>query len=126
MVSSSAVALDDEHGPPEAMTEEEIHSFIADFGNAAKNAIKAGFDGVEIHGANGYLVDQFTQDLVNKRTDSWGGSVENRSKFAILVTEAVVAAIGADRTAIRLSPFNEFQYVSLSSPSAPSHPKLDR
>ncbi|GFN17641.1 chanoclavine-I aldehyde reductase fgaOx3 [Aspergillus tubingensis] len=108
VVSSSPVALDD--GPvPRELTETEIHQYIADYAQAAKNAIAAGFDGVEIHGANGYLIDQFTQDTVNKRTDAWGGSVENRSRFALEVIRAVSDAIGADRTAIRYSPFSTFQ-----------------
>lgn len=116
LVSASAIPMDDKSATPEALTEEQIHSYIADYANAAKNAIKAGFDGVEVHGANGYLVDQFTQDKSNQRTDSWGGSVENRSKFAISVVEAVVAAVGAERAAIRLSPFSDFQGMHMADP----------
>lgn len=88
------------------LTEDEIRQYINDYVSAAKNAVeRAGFDGVEIHGANGYLIDQFIQTTVNQRTDEWGGSVENRSRFVQEVTKAV----GADRTAIRLSPFSTFQ-----------------
>lgn len=86
MVSASDVGLTGKEKPT-PLTEEEIHRFIGHYAQAAKNAIKAGFDGVEIHGANGYLVDQFIQDVSNKRTDKWGGSIENRSRFALEVTK---------------------------------------
>ncbi|KAI7968048.1 hypothetical protein EIK77_007803 [Talaromyces pinophilus] len=110
LVSSSAVPLAEGSETPRALTEDEIQQYIKDYVTAAKNAVeRAGFDGVEIHGANGYLIDQFIQTTVNKRTDKWGGSVENRSRFALEVTKAVVEAVGADRTAIRFSPFSKFQ-----------------
>lgn len=110
LVSSSPVALDETDLTPRMLTEDEIRQYIKDYVSAAKNAVqRAGFDGVEIHGANGYLVDQFIQTTVNQRTDKWGGSVENRSRFALEITKAVVEAVGADRTAIRLSPFSTFQ-----------------
>ncbi|RYP66918.1 hypothetical protein DL769_005893 [Monosporascus sp. CRB-8-3] len=114
--SSSAVPIDDASATPEEMTEDEIKQTIQEFADAAKNAVKAGFDGVEIHGANGYLIDQFTQDNCNRRTDSWGGSIENRARFAIEVTKAVVEAIGADKTGIRLSPFSTFQSMLMKDP----------
>ncbi|KAF7557366.1 hypothetical protein G7Z17_g686 [Cylindrodendrum hubeiense] len=95
--------------PPEALTEEEILQKIADFRNAAKNVVAAGGDGVEIHGAHGYLVDQFTRDSINNRTDKWGGSVENRARFLLEVIKAVVEEVGAERTGLRLSPFATFQ-----------------
>ncbi|KAI0402855.1 NADH:flavin oxidoreductase/NADH oxidase [Xylaria palmicola] len=114
--SSSAVSMDGTAAPPEEMTEEEIREVIGDYAQAAKNAIAAGFDGVEVHGANGYLVDQFIQDTSNRRTDGWGGSVENRARFAIEVVGAVAAAIGGDRTAIRLSPFGDFQGMGMTDP----------
>ena len=79
---------------------------------AAQNAIRAGFDAVEIHNANGYLLDQFIQDVSNKRTDEYGGSVENRARFGLEVVDAVVAAIGAKKVGIRLSPWNQFQGTS--------------
>jgi NADPH2 dehydrogenase len=92
---------------PRPMTVGEIKEFIQLFATAASNAVyKAGFDGVEIHAANGYLVDQFLQDVSNDRTDEYGGSVENRSRFALEVVDAVVKAVGERRTAIRFSPWN--------------------
>ncbi|KAJ5180839.1 FMN-linked oxidoreductase [Penicillium capsulatum] len=109
-------AFSDEIHQPRPMTEKEIQDSIADFQNAAKNAISAGFDGVEIHGANGYLVDQFLQDVTNKRTDNWGGSIANRSRLAVEVTRAVVAEIGNQRTAIRLSPWSRYQAMRMEAP----------
>ena len=80
------------------------------YAEAAANAVhKAGFDGVEVHGANGYLVDQFLQDVSNKRTDSYGGSVENRARFALEVMDAIVAAVGESKAAIRFSPWSQYQ-----------------
>ena len=88
----------------------EIKEYAAAFAQGAKNAVeRAGFDGVEIHGANGYLVDQFTQDVSNVRTDAYGGSVENRCRFALEMADAVCTAVGAPRTAIRLSPWSSYQ-----------------
>ncbi|KAH8648847.1 hypothetical protein BGZ61DRAFT_542372 [Ilyonectria robusta] len=90
---------------------------IQEYATAAKNAVNlAGFDGVEIHGANGYLVDQFTQDTSNKRTDAWGGSIKNRSRFALEVTKAVVDAVGTDRVGIRLSSFSPCQGMKMADP----------
>ncbi|MGH8216272.1 MAG: alkene reductase [Rhodanobacteraceae bacterium] len=89
---------------PRALTTEEIRQTVADFRFAARRAIEAGADGVEIHGANAYLVHQFLAPSANTRTDAYGGSVENRARFAIDVASAIAAEIGADRTAIRLSP----------------------
>jgi NADPH2 dehydrogenase len=114
--SSSATQLDDDHAVPKEMTQEEIKEAVAAFAQGAKNAIEAGFDGVEIHGANGYLVDQFIQDNVNQRTDSYGGSVENRSRFAVEVAQAVADAVGAEKTGIRLSPFSKFQGMKMKDP----------
>ncbi|KAI1424464.1 NADH:flavin oxidoreductase/NADH oxidase [Xylaria sp. FL1777] len=114
--SPSPVRLDETADLPEEMTEEDIWEAIGDYAQAAKNAIRAGFDGVEIHGANGYLIDQFIQDVTNKRTDGWGGSVENRARFAVEVAKAVVNAIGADKTAIRLSPFSDYQNMGMKDP----------
>ena len=94
---------------PHALTEAEIADTIADFAQAAGNAIAAGFDGVELHGANGYLIQQFLSTSANLRTDAWGGSLEGRNRFAVEVARAVAAEIGADRTAIRLSPGNTTQ-----------------
>ncbi len=89
---------------PHAMTTDEIITTVEAYAQAASNAIKAGFDGVEIHGANGYLIDQFLNDASNTRTDAYGGSIENKIRFAIEVVEAVVQAIGNGKTAIRISP----------------------
>lgn len=89
---------------PREMTEDDIIRTIGEFRHAARSAIAAGADGVEIHGANGYLVNQFMAPSANQRTDKWGGSIENRARFAIEVAKAIIAEIGADRTAIRLSP----------------------
>lgn len=116
MKSSSATPMDKDSVVPEEMTVEDIKESINDYAQAAKNAIEAGFDGVEIHGANGYLVDQFLQDVCNKRTDSYGGSVENRSQFAVEVTQAVVEAVGAEKTGIRLSPYSKFQGMKMEDP----------
>jgi N-ethylmaleimide reductase len=93
---------------PTAMTEDDIAQTIAEFAAAAKNAIAAGFDGVELHGANGYLIDQFLNTASNQRTDKWGGSIENRIRFAVEVAKAAVAAIGADRIGMRISPYGAF------------------
>ncbi|MCJ1407823.1 Chanoclavine-I aldehyde reductase fgaOx3 [Ptychographa xylographoides] len=116
LVSSSATPMSSEAPEPKALTEEEIHQFISDYAQAAKNSIEAGFDGVEIHGANGYLIDQFTQDTCNRRTDAWGGSVEKRARFGLEVAKAVVEAVGADKTGIRLSPFSTFQGMKMENP----------
>lgn len=101
---------------PVEMTTAEVRTRIAEYATAAKNAIAAGFDGVEVHGANGYLVDQFTQDVSNQRTDEYGGSIENRSRFAVEVVQAVVDAVGAERTGIRLSPWARFQGMRMQDP----------
>ena len=89
---------------PRALTADEVRQTVADFRHAARSAIEAGADGVEIHGANGYLVQQFLAPSANTRTDEYGGSIENRARFAIEVVTAIAEEIGTDRTAIRLSP----------------------
>ena len=89
---------------PRAMTIDDIKRTVADYAACAKRAIRAGFDGVEIHGANGYLIDQFLRDGTNTRTDEYGGPVENRTRFLLEVVDAVIAEIGAERTGLRLSP----------------------
>jgi NADPH2 dehydrogenase len=109
-VAPSAIALKSKPDPvPRALLTSEIKEYVQLYAEAAKNAIKAGFDGVEIHGANGYLVDQFIQDVSNHRTDEYGGSIEARSKFGLEVVDAVARAVGEERTAIRLSPWSTFQ-----------------
>jgi len=97
---------------PKELTDAEIKQTIADFVSAARNAIDAGFDGVEIHGANGYLVHQFLASGTNRRSDAWGGSPQERIQFAVAVVTAVAEAIGAERTAIRVSPGNPFNDVT--------------
>ena len=92
------------HPTPRAMTTAEVEAAVAEHGTAARLALSAGFDGVEVHGANGYLVEQFLSPNTNQRTDRYGGSVENRARFAVEVAEAVAAEVGAARTGIRLSP----------------------
>ncbi|MFM5751703.1 alkene reductase [Aeromonas veronii] len=89
---------------PRALTEVEIAQLVQDYAQAAANAIEAGFDGVEIHGANGYLIDQFLHHSTNLRTDNYGGSPEKMSRFALEVVDAISARIGGDRVGIRLSP----------------------
>jgi N-ethylmaleimide reductase len=101
---------------PHALSVAEIKEIVQQFRQAAANAIRAGFDGVEIHGANGYLVDQFIRDGSNHRTDEYGGLVENRCRFALEVVDACVAEIGAGRVGIRLSPLTSFNDVSDSHP----------
>jgi NADPH2 dehydrogenase len=109
LVSSSSIAVGPDQPAPHALTEAEIEAYILDYVHAAKNAIAAGFDGVQIHGANGYLLDQFLQDPINQRTDKWGGSIENRSRFHLETTKAVIAAVGKERVSVRLNPFTVFQ-----------------
>jgi len=103
---------------PREMNEDDIAQAITDFADAASNAIAAGFDGVEIHGANGYLVHQFISENANSRADGWGGDVEGRIRFAVEVATAVSEAIGADKTGIRLSPGGRFNDIQ-------DHPDLD-
>ncbi|CAN4094711.1 unnamed protein product [Withania somnifera] len=104
--------------PPRRLKTDEIPQIVNDFRLAASNAIEAGFDGVEIHGAHGYLIDQFMKDQVNDRSDQYGGSLENRCRFALEVVEAVVNEIGADRVGIRLSPFASYSESGDSNPHA--------
>jgi N-ethylmaleimide reductase len=103
---------------PHALEEAEIAGIIMDYAQAAKRAVAAGFDGVEIHGANGYLPDQFLHDGSNIRTDMYGGSIENRCRFVQEVTEACCKAIGSDRTGIRLSPSGIVKDMFDSDPAA--------
>ncbi|MDO9100898.1 MAG: alkene reductase [Candidatus Nitrotoga sp.] len=93
---------------PTAMNEADIAHAIAEYATASKRAIEAGFDGVELHAANGYLIDQFLNAASNQRTDRWGGSIENRIRFAVEVAKAVVIAIGADHIGMRISPYGVF------------------
>ncbi|KAJ6495310.1 hypothetical protein C8R45DRAFT_900049 [Mycena sanguinolenta] len=103
--------------PPRALTQEEIQQYIQLYATAASNAVhKAGFDGVEIHAANGFLLNQFLHDRSNLRTDAYGGSVENRTRFPLEVAEAVVKAVGQKKTAVRISPWGTFHDIYFKHP----------
>jgi N-ethylmaleimide reductase len=104
--------------PHRALNLEEIPDLIEDYRRAARRAKVAGFDGVELHGGNGYLLDQFIQDGTNKRTDAYGGPVENRARLLLEVLDAVVSVWGANRVGVRLSPRTQFNSMSDSSPTA--------
>lgn len=126
-VAPSPVAIDglyrSRSGPvpyeaPHELTVEEIAIVIEQFREGAKRALAAGFDGVEIHGANGYLVDQFLRDGSNRRTDAYGGPVENRARFLLEVVDAVAGVWGADRVGVRFSPTGAFNDMSDSDPLA--------
>jgi len=93
---------------PTAMSDDDIATTIGEYATACKNAIDAGFDGVELHAANGYLIDQFLNTATNHRTDKWGGSVENRIRFAVEVAKVAAARIGAERIGMRVSPYGVF------------------
>ena len=101
---------------PRALALDEIPGIVEDFRQAAANAISAGFDGVEIHGGNGYLLEQFIKDGANQRTDAYGGSIEKRARLLLEVTAAVAQEIGADRTGVRLSPVSTLNGISSSDP----------
>jgi N-ethylmaleimide reductase len=101
---------------PRALTTQEIPEIIESFMRATANALEAGFDGVEIHGANGYLLDQFAKDGTNKRTDAYGGSIENRARLMLEVAKVVAAEAGPERTGIRISPVTPANDVSDSNP----------
>jgi len=101
---------------PRALTAAEINDYVQKYATAAVNAVRAGFDGVEMHGANGYLIDQFLQDVSNQRTDSYGGSVENRCRFALEIVESISKVIGADKVALRLTPWGDFQDMRMKDP----------
>jgi N-ethylmaleimide reductase len=103
---------------PRALETAEIPGLVEDYRHGAKNAREAGFDGVELHGANGYLIDQFLRDSANRRTDRYGGSAQNRARLLLEVTEAIAGEWGADRVGVRLSPTNPFNSMSDSNPAA--------
>jgi N-ethylmaleimide reductase len=103
---------------PRALEIGEIPGVVEQFAEGARRALEAGFDGVELHGANGYLIDQFLRDGSNQRTDAYGGTVENRARFLVEVTEAVVKIWGADRVGVRLSPTGSYNGMSDSNPEA--------
>ena len=93
---------------PQAMSEADIKATIEEFAQGAKNAVAAGFDGIELHGANGYLLEQFIRPNSNQRTDRYGGAIENRARFVLELTDAAIQAVGREKVGIRLSPFGVF------------------
>ncbi|KAI0734104.1 FMN-linked oxidoreductase [Irpex lacteus] len=102
---------------PTPLTIDGIKEYVKDFATAAYNAVHvAGFDGVELHGGSGFLIDQFIQDTVNTRTDEYGGSIENRSRFVLEVVDAVVEKVGAERTALRVGPWSHAQDMGMEDP----------
>jgi N-ethylmaleimide reductase len=103
---------------PRALSLEEIPGIIEEFRAGAERALRAGFDGVEIHGANGYLPDQFLQDGTNKRTDEYGGPIENRARFLLEITRAAISVWGADRVGVRIAPSGTYGSMSDSNPAA--------
>jgi N-ethylmaleimide reductase len=126
-VSSSATTAPDEahtydgkqpYPEARALTVEEIPALLDDYARAADNAMAAGFDGIQLHAANGYLIDQFLRDKVNHRTDRYGGAIENRIRLLGEVVDRLVATIGADKVGVRLSPNGEVQGVNDSDPHA--------
>ncbi|WP_096085082.1 alkene reductase [Agaribacterium haliotis] len=124
--SALAITNDEVHTPegkqaytvPRALTDDEIPAIIEGFKNAAKYAKQAGFDGVEVHGANGYLLDEFLRDGANKRDGAYGGSIENRARLLLEVIEAVSEVWGSERVGVRLSPLNSFNSMIDSDPVA--------
>ena len=118
VIGPSAIAADGEmftdaegmkpNATPQAMTEADITATVEEYAQAASNAMAAGFDGVELHGANGYLLEQFIRPTSNRRTDRYGGSIDNRARFVLEVVDAAIKAVGNDRVGIRLSPFGVF------------------
>jgi len=115
VVSASNLAYDGGK-VPEALTIEEIEQYIKDYKQAALNAIDAGFDGVEVHGAHGYLLDQFVQQSSNIREDIYGGSIENRTRFLFEAMDVVSETVGQDRTAVRFSPFTPYAGMGKENP----------
>ncbi|KAJ7633123.1 NADH:flavin oxidoreductase/NADH oxidase [Roridomyces roridus] len=113
--SNVPISPDDED-KPHPLTVAEIEEYVGLYVQAAKNAIQAGFDGVEIHGANGFLVDQFLQDVSNDRADDYGGSIENRARFPLAVVKAVAEVVGEERTGIRFSPWSPFAGMGMADP----------
>ncbi|KAJ6484041.1 FMN-linked oxidoreductase, partial [Mycena sanguinolenta] len=117
LVSASAIPLPGETITPCEMTVEDIQEYVQLFVEAAKNAVeRAGFDGVEIHGANGYLLDAFLQDTANQRTDAYGGSPENRSRLLLEIVSATAQAIGESKVGVRISPWSPFQGMLMADP----------
>lgn len=118
-VSASDVPMSGVPQAPRPLTKDEIKEYVQMYVKAARNAVAAGFDGVEIHNANGYLLDQFLHANTNKRTDEYGGSIENRARFSLEVVDALADAIGADKIGIRLSPWGKFSEVDPGTSPVP-------
>ncbi|KAI1146533.1 NADH:flavin oxidoreductase/NADH oxidase family protein-like protein [Nemania diffusa] len=115
VVGPSAIPLNESAPMPRAMTIADIKQTIQDFVTAAENAIRAGFDGIEFHGASGFLIDQFAQDVSNQRDDEYGGSVENRSRFIHELMKAVIKSIGPERVALRLTPWSTLNGMTMEN-----------
>lgn len=107
-----------QHSTPRSLSKTEIAQVVQDFAIAARNALDAGFDGVELHGANGYLINQFIDSRANNRTDSYGGSLSNRLRFLCEVAEAVIAVAGSERVGVRLAPLTTLQGAVDDTPQA--------
>jgi len=117
-LAPSAIKADGAYVQPRALELDEIDKIVDEYRVAAINAMSAGFDGVEVHAANGYLIDQFLRDCSNQRTDRYGGSYENRTRFLLQVLGAVIEECGSARVGVRLSPINRFNSMSDSNPEA--------
>ena len=111
---------------PRAMTEDDIARTLLDYAHAGQLARQAGFDGVELHAANGYLIDQFLRDTANTRTDGWGGSIENRTRFLAEAVDALVGVWGPGRVGVRLSPFSNANNVGIDSDTPALFPMRSR
>jgi len=114
---------DEKIAAPRELTVAELREYVQLYSKAASNAIEAGFDGVEVHAAHGYLLDQFLQTVSNERTDEYGGSIDNRVRFPLEVIDAIVETIGAERTAVRISPWSKYQDMGMKDP-LPTFTKL--
>lgn len=106
---------------PQALSIEDIQLIIRDYGQAAQNALEAGFDGVELHAANGYLPNQFLADSANQRSDEYGGSIENRCRFILEVMQHLIHTVGAHRVGIKISPFNPYAGIVMAEPADTYH-----
>ena len=116
-VGASAIPISPADPTPRPLTVDEIKTYVQWYAEAADKAVnRAGFDGVELHFANGYLPDQFLQDVSNQRTDEYGGSIENRARFPLEILEAVSKAVGEDRIGFRISPWNTWQGMKMENP----------
>ena len=116
-VGASAIPISPSHTTPRPLTTDEIKTYTQWYAAAADKAVnQAGFDGVELHFANGYLPDQFLQDVSNQRTDEYGGSIENRARFPLEIIEAVSKVVGENRVGFRISPWNPWQGMGMKDP----------